>query len=216
LPQRRHYCCGYYGRPTTTQGEGYAAQMNGQKVADSRLVARRMAICVASSFALIVLSLALPDSGLSAVLCFGIAIVSALVLLVCGVSLRSRQRLSTLLVAVAYICAAILLKANYSLARDHVRWVFLSDAYKAKVLAQPPSEELKHVEWDAWGFAAVANTTAFLVFDPTDSLADATVALPPITARTLPCEVVRVRRLDRQWYIVLFYTDMYWGQDACK
>jgi hypothetical protein len=25
---------------------------------------------------------------------------------------------------------------------------FLSGGYKAKVLAQPPSEELKHAEWD--------------------------------------------------------------------
>jgi hypothetical protein len=39
---------------------------------------------------------------------------------------------------------------------------------------------------------------------------------PPVKARALPCEVVRVRRLDRQWYAVLFYTDTYWGQGACK
>jgi hypothetical protein len=92
---------------------------------------------------------------------------------------------------------------------------FLSGGYKAQVLAQPPSEELKHADWDGSGFAG-ADTTVFLVFDPTDSLAAATGALPPIKARGLPCEVVRIRRLDRRWYTVLFYTDTYWGQGDCK
>ena len=88
-------------------------------------------------------------------------------------------------------------------------------ARQMTVLAQPPSDELKHAEWDGWGFAG-ADTTAFIVFDPTDSLAGVTEALPPIKARTLPCDVVRVRRLDRHWYAVLFYTDTYWGQGNCK
>ena len=99
--------------------------------------------------------------------------------------------------------------------RDHVRWLLLSGSYKAQVLAQPPSKELKHAEWDGWGFAG-ADTTVFLVFDPTDSLAGATKAPPPIKSEALPCEVVRIRRLARQWYAVLFYTDTYWGQGACK
>ena len=63
---------------------------------------------------------------------------------------------------------------------------------------------------------AGADTTVFLVFDPTDSLAGAAEAPPPIKPGALPCEVVRIRRLDRQWYAVLFYTDTYWGQGACK
>jgi hypothetical protein len=115
-----------------------------------------------------------------------------------------------------YLFVPILLLSNYSLVRDHIRWLLLSAGYKAKVLAQPPNEQLKHAEWDGWGFAGVGDTTVFLVFDPTDSLAGASEALPPLKARGLPCEVVRVRRLDRQWYAVLFYTDTYWGQGACK
>jgi hypothetical protein len=150
------------------------------------------------------------------VLCFGIALVSALLLFVFGLAKKGRQRFAALLVVTAYIFVAMLLKSNYSLARDHVRWFFLSDDYKAQVLAQPPSEELKHAEWDGWGFAGVGETSVFLVFDPTDSLAGAAEALPPIKARALPCEVFRVRRLDRQWYAVLFYTDTYWGQGDCK
>jgi hypothetical protein len=186
-----------------------------QQTATSHMFARRMAICIVVSLILIVLSLTFAGSDLGAVLCFGIALVSAVSLFVFGVSKKGRQRLAGLFVVMAYVFVAMLLKSNYSLVRDHVRWLFLSGGYKAKVLAQPPTEELKHAEWDGWGFAG-ADTTAFLVFDPTDSLAGATEALPPIKARALPCDVVRVRRLDRQWYAVLFYTDTYWGQGACK
>jgi hypothetical protein len=186
-----------------------------QQTADTHIFARQTATCIVVSLILIVLSLTFAGSDLGAVLCFGIALVSAVSLLTFGVSKKGRQRLVVFFVVMVYVFAAMLLKSNYSLARDHVRWLFLSGGYKAKVLAQAPSEELKHAEWDGWGFAG-ADTTAFLVFDPTDSLAGVTEALPPIKSRTLPCDVVRVRRLDRQWYAVLFYTDTYWGQGNCK
>jgi hypothetical protein len=186
-----------------------------QQTADAHMYARRIAICIVVCLILIVLSVTFVGSDLGAMLCFGIALVSAVSLFAFGVSKKGRQRLAGLFVVIAYVLAAMLLKSNYSLVRDHVRWLFLSGGYKAKVLAQPPGEELKHAEWDGWGFAG-ADTTAFLVFDPTDSLAGATEALPPIKARALPCDVVRVRRLDRQWYAVLFYTDTYWGQGNCK
>jgi hypothetical protein len=176
-----------------------------------------VAIYAVVSLVLIVLSLALASSDLGTVLCFGIAVFSALALLAFGVAKKGRQRLSPpLLVVGVYVLAAMLLLSNCSLVRDYVRWFVFSSGYKAKVLAQPPSAELKHAEWDGWGFAGVGDTTAFLVFDPTDSLAGATVALPPVSAWGLPCEVVRVRRLGHQWYSVLFYTDTYWGQGACK
>jgi hypothetical protein len=187
-----------------------------QQTADSHMFARRMAIFVVASLFLIVLSLTFAAFDLGAVLCFGIALVSALSLVAFSVAKKGRQRIAALFVVMAYVFAAILLKSNYSLVRDHVRWLFLSGGYKARVLAQPPSKELKHDEWDGWGVALAGETTAFLVFDPTDSLADAIEALPPIEAQALPCEVLRVRRLDRQWYAVLFYTDTYWGQGACK
>jgi hypothetical protein len=189
--------------------------VNVQQTDDSHMFARRMGICVAASLVLIVLSLTFASSDLGAVLCFGIALVSALLLFVFGFTRKGRQRLAALLVVMTYVFAAMLLKTNYSLVRDHVRWLFLSGEYKAQVLAQPPSKQLRYAEWDGWGFAG-ADTTVFLVFDPTDSLAEAAEALPPIKSRALPCEVVRVRRLDRQWYAVLFYTDTYWGQGDCK
>jgi len=177
---------------------------------------RRMAICLVASLSLIVLSLVFGGSDLGAVLCVGIALVSALSLFAISVAKKGRLRVIAFVVVMIYLFVPILLLSNYSLVRDHIRWLLLSAGCKAKVLAQPPNEQLKHAEWDGWGFAGVGDTTVFLVFDPTDSLAGASEALPPLKARGLPCEVVRVRRLDRQWYAVLFYTDTYWGQGACK
>jgi hypothetical protein len=174
-----------------------------------------MSICIVASLVLIVLSLAFAGSDIGAVLCAGIALGSALALLAFCAIKKGRQRLTALFIVVAYVSAAILLMWNYSFVRDHVRWLLFSGSYKARVLAQPPSEEIKHAEWDGWGFAG-SDTTVFLVSDPTDSLASATEALPPVRARGLPCEVVRVRRVERHWYVVLFYTDTYWGQGACK
>jgi hypothetical protein len=184
--------------------------------ADSQMYARRMAMCVLASVALIILSLAFADSAIAVVLCFGITVFSALGLLVFGLAKKGRQRLAALFVVMTYVLTAALLKSNYSLARDHARWLLLSSSYKAKVLGQPPSQDLKHVEWDSWGFAGVGDTMVYLVSDPTDSLAGSTEALPPVKTRSLPCEVVRVRRLGRQWYTVLFYSGTYWGQGACK
>jgi cell division protein FtsW (lipid II flippase) len=187
-------------RKKKTEG---AANVNVQQTTDSHMFARRMAICVAASLVFIVLSLTFASSDLGAVLCFGIALVSVVLLFVFGIARKGRQRLAALLVVMTYVFAAMLLKSNYSLVRDHVRWLFLSGGYKTQVLARPQGEELKHTEWDGWGFAG-ADTTVFLAFDPTDSLASATEAPPPIKSQALPCEVVRIRRLDRQWYAVLF------------
>ncbi len=189
--------------------------MNETLSVQSHMLARRIGIGALAGVALIVVTLAYADFDVSAVLCFGIALVSALALFAFSFVKKGRQRLAALLIVMAYVATLILLMANYSFVRDHVRWVLLSTEYKAKVLAQTPGEELKYAEWDGWGFAG-ADTTVFLVFDPNNSLAAATESRPPVKVRSLPCEVVRVRRLDSQWYAVLFYTDTYWGQGACK
>jgi hypothetical protein len=175
-----------------------------------------MTICVVASLILIALSLVFERIDQGAVLCFGIGLVSASLLFAFGIARKGRQRLIAFFVVVVYVFVPILLLSNYSLVRDHVRWFLLSGSYRPKVFAQPPNGQLQHAEWDVWGFPASRDTTVFLVFDPTDSLAGASQALPPVKARGLPCEVVRVRRLDRQWYAVLFYTDSYWGQGECK
>ena len=68
------------------------------------------------------------------------------------------------------------------------------------------------MEWEATGFAGVANITVYLVFDPTDSLAVAAKSHSPGKFTGLPCEVLSVLRLESHWYSVLFYTDEAWGQ----
>src|SRR5579863_5817324 len=79
-------------------------------------------------------------------------------LFVCGVTRKGRQRVIAFLVLVVYLWVPILLLWNYSLVRDHVRWFFLSRGYQAKVLAQAPNEQLRHVDWDGWGLFVGAAT----------------------------------------------------------
>lgn len=101
---------------------------------------------------------------------------------------------------------------------ETARWLSSSQNYKNEVLAQPTSAkgELKHIEWDASGFAGVANNTVYLVFDPADTLSTAAKSRQSGKFDGIPCEVPLIRRLESHWYAVLFYTDEYWAQGECK
>jgi hypothetical protein len=72
--------------------------------------------------------------------------------------------------------------------------------------------ELKHVEWDGWGFPGAGNTDVYLVFDPSDSLAAAAKKHQPGKFDGIPGRVPRVSCLESRWYAVLFYTDERWGK----
>jgi len=102
--------------------------------------------------------------------------------------------------------------------REAARWWASSHEYKSEVLPQPASAkgELKHIEWDASGFAGVANNTVFLVFDPADTLSTAAKSRQSGKFNGIPCEVRLIRRMENHWYAVLFYTDEYWGEGQCK
>jgi hypothetical protein len=99
--------------------------------------------------------------------------------------------------------------------RTTTRWLIHSQSYKAQVLHQPmPSDgSLQHIEWDGWGFAG-ADTTVYLVNDPSDRLYEATGKHAPGKFIGLPCKVARVHRLESHWYTVLFYTDTDWNHCA--
>jgi hypothetical protein len=176
----------------------------------------RFASCIVASLLLTALSSAFAEFDSSAVFCVGIALVSALSFVVLAMVKKGKQRTFRLTSLAIYLFASLLLLTHYSLVRDHVRWLFLSGDYKARVLVQPAQADggFRYAEWDVWGF--LDETATFLVFDPTDSLAEALGAKPPVKARGLPCDVLRVRRLDRNWYAVLFYTGTYWGQGDCR
>src|SRR5206468_9766209 len=122
--------------------------------------------------------------------------------------------LSLLLTMVAFLAVSGALHVNKDGIRGSLRWLLWSHRFKAEVLAQPAPihGELRHVEWEATGFAGVANNTVYLVFDPTDSLAVAAKNHSPGKFSGMPCEVTRVLRLESHWYSVAFYTDEEWGQ----
>src|SRR5580698_10876482 len=87
------------------------------------------------------------------------------------------------------LAASVLLDPVFGYPRpiNYARWLIWSRSYKAEVLAQPDSsnEELKHIEWDGWGWAGM-DTTVYLVFDPTDSLSRADPRHPE-KYKGIPC-----------------------------
>ena len=178
---------------------------------------RYAAIVIGTNLLLIMLALVFADHDMGAILCGGIALICASLLIVRLLFERGKRRLLICFALAAWLVVSTALVEHYSLSRDHLRWFFLSGAYKAKLMAQPvpAKQELRHIEWDGWGFAGM-ETTVFLVFDPTDSLSGVCGASPPIKARGVPCEVFRVRRLEKQWYAVMFYTETYWGASPCS
>jgi len=141
---------------------------------------------------------------------FTVAIVS-MFLLTDAIGKRRRQ---SLLALVIFLAVSAALVKNYSAIRDECRWVVWSHEYKAKVLGQRDSAtgELKHIEWDGWGFPGAGDTTVYLVFDPTNALSAAARSHRPGKFAGLPCEVPLVRRLESHWYAVRFYTDEWWGR----
>jgi hypothetical protein len=98
--------------------------------------------------------------------------------------------------------------------RTVVRWSLWSRQYKTTLLANQTSSEaeLKHMEWDGWGWAGM-DTTVYLVFDPTNSLSSAASRHLDGKFAGIPCGVAEVSRLESQWYAVMFYTDQDW--DHC-
>jgi hypothetical protein len=124
-----------------------------------------------------------------------------------------RQTLPACAMAVAFLSVSWLLFHISDDVRTTGRWLIGSKRYKAEVLAQPKSaiDELKHVEWDGWGFAGSGDTVVYLVFDPHDSLSIAAKSSSPGKFSGISCEVPDVHRLEDHWYTVLFYTDTDWN-----
>jgi hypothetical protein len=95
----------------------------------------------------------------------------------------------------------------------YVKWLGWSREYKKQVLEQPTPKngDFKHIEWDGSGFAGVANNTAYLVFGPHDSLSTTAKDHLPLEVGGKSCDVWDIRRLERGWYAILFYTDQNWN-----
>jgi len=129
---------------------------------------------------------------------------------------RSRRQLVTLAIFWTISTSFFVFEQNHPIAiRSAARWLASSSDYKTQVLAQPqrPDGELKHIDWDGWGMFA-QNTEVYLVYDPTDSLSGAALNHQPGKFDGIPCGVQLVRRLERNWYSVVFYTSETW--DHCN
>ena len=113
------------------------------------------------------------------------------------------------------LAASVVLRPMFGYPRpiNYVRWLVWSRSYKAAVLAEPnaASEELMHIEWDGWGWGG-EDTTVYLVFDPSDSLSTASRERRAGKFHGIPCEVPPVECMEKNWYMVRFYTNERWGQ----
>ena len=141
-----------------------------------------------------------------------ICLVCLLLMAAFAIRKKLRQCLSVFLALLVFVAISCVLHFKKDTVRASIRWLLWSQRYKAEVLAlpAPASGELRHMEWEATGFAGVANNTVYLVFDPTDLL-PARIDSPGRYSG-IPCEVLLVRRLESHWYWVRFYTDEVWGQ----
>jgi hypothetical protein len=152
------------------------------------------------------------DLGFLFYLFVAIPLVSV-VLFTLAVRKKGRQRLSMLSMLVVYWAGSAVLVRNDTALRETARWSLWSRRYKADVLRQPDSAsgELRHAEWDGWGFAGAGTTLVYLVFDPSESLAAQGRSHAAGRFSGIPCKVDRLRRLESHWYSVLFYTGTDWG-----
>ena len=141
-----------------------------------------------------------------------VTLIVGIVLLVVFLRTVRRQPLAALSMGILFAISLAIFWKTSSDVRRAGRWLFEAKAYKSEVLAQPmPSpNELKHVEWEGWGFPGAGDTVVYLVHDPSDALAAASSTHAPGKYSGLPCTVYAVHRLEKNWYTVQFYTDTKW------
>jgi len=157
-------------------------------------------------------------SDVGTLLCLvGVSILVVFVL-VLGIALRrTRQQCirSVVAFAVFLIVTSTLVISQYQV-RPHLLWFAFSNRYKHEVLADPSpaNGELKHVEWDGdgWGSGPTGDWMGYVVFDPSDSLSEATKNNVPTEYRGIPCKVLLVRRLEKHWYSVVLDMNQFWDK----
>jgi hypothetical protein len=144
-----------------------------------------------------------------------ISIFLVVLAVVSAIAKKKRRCLAILSMLAIFWLLSVPLFQNYSAVRSSARWLIWSTDFKAKVTAQPipANGNVKHLDWDGWGWGG-ENTEVYLVFDPTDSLSAAAKSHQPGKFNGLPCKVVLVLRLERNWYATQFYTGTDW--DHCN
>jgi hypothetical protein len=176
---------------------------------ESRFNWRPSLYAVAGAVVFVCLIEFLPAFDLFGILYFFIIVPAIAITLLIIATLK--KNLSTWAMFAAFCLTSLILWKKAYDVRTVERWALWSKGYQAAVLAQPPSSngDLKHAEWDGWGWAGM-DTTVYLVFDPGNALDRAARSHSSGKFRGIPCEVSRVRRLEKDWYSVVFYTDLNW------
>ena len=134
-------------------------------------------------------------------------------LLVVGILRKQRRLLWIGCTLASFVIAVSLIQRDSNGLRIEAKWIRHRDTYEAALSGQMRTDSrlLRHMDWDDWGFAGNENF-AFVVRDPTDSLAYAAATGASGTYRGLPCPVFRVIKLEPHYYDVLFFTNSYWNQ----
>ena len=147
----------------------------------------------------------------------GIAILSTLLLGIAFALRRGRrQRLTSVAAFGAFLIVAVGVLISQRQIRPHLLWLVWSNRYKSEVLANSAAAngEFKHVEGDGdgWGSGVTGDWMGYVVFDPSDSLLAATKKNVPTEYRGIPCKVILMRRLEKQWYSVVLDMNQFWDK----
>jgi hypothetical protein len=147
----------------------------------------------------------------------GVVLVGTLALCL-GILLRKgrQQRIVSFAVFAAFLCVTAGVVISQRTIRPHLLWLISSNRYKNEVLsnAVAANGELKHMEWDGdgWGSGVTGEWTGYIVFDPSDSLSPTTKEYAPKEYTGIPCKVILVRRLEKQWYSVVLDMNQFWDK----
>jgi hypothetical protein len=136
-------------------------------------------------------------------------------LIAAAVRREFRRSFRLLLTLTLFLLVSFTLLIHQATLRPMLRWLLFGHNYKAQVMAQPipANGGLKHVEWDGWGGAPVGDWTAYVVFDPRDSLSVAAKTNLYGKLKGIPCDVDDVLRLESHWYSVTLSMNEFW--DRC-
>jgi hypothetical protein len=145
-----------------------------------------------------------------------VAVLIFILLLLLSIPRSRRASTKLLLATAAFIFTGIIGSRFEATLRPALRWALFSRKLELQVLSQTaqPSGTFKHVEWDGWGGAPVGDWTAYVVFDPADSLKGVAGRLHAGVVRGIPCDVLRIQRLGPRWYSVTLEVNEWW--DRCR
>ena len=78
---------------------------------------------------------------------------------------RGYQRLASLSTFAVFLIFTAVLFTHFLDIRYSIRWFVFGRHFKAEVMSQPrPAEgQLRHIDWEGWGFAGAGDTTVYLV-----------------------------------------------------